>query len=154
MLLLLDIDGVMVPAKAWQQPALLSDGFPAFSSQAVSVLQELINPSTRILLTSSHRSRWNVEQWKDIFLRRDIRINELELMDIYPTFSSRKDEIIHWLTQHTPPDDFIIIDDDSSLHDLPAHLKAHFVHTTPLVGLTTQHLHIIRQIGEQHFSLG
>lgn len=102
MLILLDIDGVMVPARAWQQPELLSDGFPAFSLQAVSVLKELIEPSTRILLTSSHRSRWNVEEWKDIFLRRGIRIVEFELMDTQPIFLSRKDEILHCLTQHTP----------------------------------------------------
>ncbi|MCA6407880.1 MAG: hypothetical protein IM548_10375 [Chitinophagaceae bacterium] len=146
MLILLDIDGVMVPARAWQQPALLSDGFPAFSSQAVSVLKELIEPSTRILLTSSHRSRWNVEEWKDIFLRRDIRIDEFELMDTQPLFLSRKDEILHWLTQHAPPGDFIIIDDDSSLHDLPAHVKARLVYTAPLIGLTTQHLQTIRQL--------
>jgi len=75
-------------------------------------------------------------------------------MDKYPTFSSRKDEILHWLMQHTPPDDFIIIDDDSSLHDLPSHVKTSFVHTTPLIGLTTQHLLTIRQICNLHFSLG
>ena len=33
MLLFLDIDGVMVPAKGWKSPELLNDGFPAFSSR-------------------------------------------------------------------------------------------------------------------------
>jgi hypothetical protein len=31
MLIFLDIDGVMVPAKSWERPVLLKDGFPAFS---------------------------------------------------------------------------------------------------------------------------
>lgn len=43
MLLFLDIDGVMVPAKSWETPALLVDGFPAFSSRAIAALQRLIS---------------------------------------------------------------------------------------------------------------
>lgn len=42
MLLFLDIDGVMVPAKSWERPALLDDGFPAFSSKTIAALQRLI----------------------------------------------------------------------------------------------------------------
>jgi hypothetical protein len=42
MLIFLDIDGVMVPAKGWQRPELLSDGFPVFSLNAVNALKKLI----------------------------------------------------------------------------------------------------------------
>ena len=38
MLLFLDIDGVMVPAKGWKSAELLEDGFPVFSTKATEIL--------------------------------------------------------------------------------------------------------------------
>jgi hypothetical protein len=43
MLLYLDIDGVMVPANSWRKPEILEDGFPEFSSKAVSSLIRIIS---------------------------------------------------------------------------------------------------------------
>jgi hypothetical protein len=50
MLLFLDIDGVMVPAKSWKNPELLNDGFPAFSSKASNALQHLISENPPLCL--------------------------------------------------------------------------------------------------------
>ncbi|MDI3318583.1 HAD domain-containing protein [Pinibacter soli] len=43
MLIFLDIDGVMVPAKGWKAPEMLSDGFPAFSNKATNALRNLVS---------------------------------------------------------------------------------------------------------------
>ena len=47
MLIFLDIDGVMVPAKSWKSPELLDDGFPEFSSAATRVLNLIISENTK-----------------------------------------------------------------------------------------------------------
>ena len=66
MLVFLDRDGVMVPAKSWTSPQLLSDGFPAFSDKAVRVLQHVVSGGVTVMLTTSHKSRFSVEEWKNI----------------------------------------------------------------------------------------
>ncbi len=66
MLFFLDIDGVMVPAKGWKSPEFLNDGFPAFSSNATLALQSLISKEDTIMLTTSHKSKFNIEEWKSI----------------------------------------------------------------------------------------
>ena len=66
MLIFLDIDGVMVPAKGWKSPEFLSDGFPAFSNRATLVLQQLISEEVTVMLTTSHKSKYSIEEWKSI----------------------------------------------------------------------------------------
>lgn len=51
----LDIDGVMVPAKGWKAPELMTDGFPNFSAKAVAALHTLLAPDAVIILTTSHK---------------------------------------------------------------------------------------------------
>ena len=65
MLIFLDIDGVMAPAKSWQRPDILEDGFVDFSPKAVRVIQDLIsqNADSTIILTTSHKSRFSLSQW-------------------------------------------------------------------------------------------
>jgi hypothetical protein len=48
--ILLDIDGVMVPAKCLKQPELLLDRFPSLSTKIVKALSELIGPNDSIVL--------------------------------------------------------------------------------------------------------
>ena len=53
---------------------------------------------------------------------------------------NRKDEILNWFKANHVDEKFIIIDDDTSLNDLPDYLKAHLVQPSPLIGLTEEHL--------------
>jgi HAD domain in Swiss Army Knife RNA repair proteins len=140
MLLFLDIDGVMVPAKGWKKPELLSDGFAAFSGKAVSVLQNLISKNTTVVLTSSHKSNYSVDEWKNIFRKRGIYIEKIRLLDKNINNLGRKDEIERWFRLNNTHEDFIIIDDDKSLNSLPEYLKRNLILTSPLVGLTNEHL--------------
>ena len=146
MLIFLDIDGVLVPVKSWKSPTLLSDGFPEFSAKAVRVLQRLISDDDTVMLTTSHKSRFNIEEWKDIFHRRGITVNNLKSLDESNFGMSRKDEIVNWVNLNTLSGDFVIIDDDTTLNALPPFLKDKLILTSPMIGLTDSHLDIIKSI--------
>lgn len=144
MLIFLDIDGVMVPAKSWKSPALLSDGFFEFSSTATRVLQGLVEGGATVMLTTSHKSRYTISEWKEIFLRRGIVINELNVLEENALGISRKDEILNWFNLNDVTESFVIIDDDKSLNELPSFLKQNLVLTSSLIGLTNNHLDEIK----------
>ena len=40
-----------------------------------------------------------------------------------------------WVSENNSSNDFVIIDDDKSLNQLPANLKSHLFLTSPLIGL-------------------
>ena len=66
-LLFLDIDGVLVPAKWWKSPEFLTDGFPAFSNKATRTLQGLISEDTTVILTTSHKSNFSIGGMEEYF---------------------------------------------------------------------------------------
>ena len=148
MLIFLDIDGVMAPAKSWQRPDILEDGFVDFSSKAVSVLQDVLaqNADTTIVLTTSHKSRFSLSQWKLIFERRGLRVNKIQSLNDNTDFQSRKIEILNWFASNDIDEDFIIIDDDKSLNDLPTFYKDRLILTSSLVGLNESHWADIQDI--------
>lgn len=112
MLFFLDIDGVMVPAKGWKSPEFLNDGFPAFSNKATRVLQSLISKDATVILTTPHKSKFSMEEWKNIFKNRDIHIEKIKSLPENFNNLSRKDEIVNWFEANNVTEDFVIIDDD------------------------------------------
>jgi hypothetical protein len=155
MLIFLDIDGVMAPAKSWQRPDILEDGFVDFSPKAVRVIQDLIsqNADSTIILTTSHKSRFSLSQWKIIFERRGLNVNKLESLNDNTDFQSRKVEILNWFDSNDIHEDFIIIDDDKSLNDLPKIYKDRLILTSSLVGLNESHWADIQNIVSTPLSL-
>jgi hypothetical protein len=146
MLLFLDIDGVMVPAKSWQRPTLLEDGFPEFSPKAVAVLQKIISKDTFVILTTSHRSRYTLNEWKRILSRRGIQVKNLSRLRSYKNKLSRKDELLRRFNNNIVSDDVVIIDDDKSLNDLPINLKERLVQTQSFIGLTESHEQKLKEL--------
>lgn len=146
MLIFLDIDGVMVPAKSWESPKLLSDGFPEFSDKAVRVLQNVVSGGATIMLTTSHKSRFSVEEWKDIFVARGIYVKNIRKLEESSFGTSRRDEILNWFNLNDINEDFIIIDDDKSLNALPSFLKENLILTSSMVGLNDSHLANIESV--------
>jgi 16S rRNA C1402 (ribose-2'-O) methylase RsmI len=140
MLILLDIDGVMVPASLWKKPEFLNDGFPTFSSKATHALQKIISEtSANILLTTSHKSNYDIEEWENIFKNRGIQINKINRLSENTNRFTRKEEIVNWFNSNSAIyEEFIIIDDDKSLNDLPKFLKDRLIQTSPLIGLTDE----------------
>lgn len=146
MLVFLDIDGVMVPAKSWKSPEFLKDGFPAFSASATRALQGLISEDVTIMLTTSHKSNFSVEEWKSIFKNRGINTEKIKSLPENINNLSRKGEIINWFNVNRVDESFIILDDDKSLNELPKFLKDNLIQTSPSVGLTEEHLGAINSI--------
>ena len=155
MLIFLDIDGVMAPAKSWQRPDILEDGFVDFSSKAVRVLQDVLaqNADTTIVLTTSHKSRFSLSQWKLIFERRGLRVNKIQSLNDNTDFQSRKVEILNWFASNDIDEHFIIIDDDKSLNDLPTFYKDRLILTSSLVGLNESHWADIQDIVSTQLNL-
>jgi hypothetical protein len=149
MLIFLDIDGVMVPAKSWKSPELLNDGFPAFDLKAVRVLQSIISADTTVMLTTSHKSRFTIQEWKKIFQKRGLQINRFKSLDDNINCLNRNDEVLNWFNLNNVSEEFIIIDDDKSLNALPSFLKERLILTSPLIGLTDSHLDEIKAILNQ-----
>ena len=137
MLLYLDIDGVMVPANSWRRPVILEDGFPEFSPMAVRSLDRIIsNTSADIVLTTSHKHKYTLKEWKDIFKRRNINVNKITRLPKNISQLNRKEELIRWFNANHSKGRFIIIDDDKSLNALPQFLKDKLIQTSGSVGLT------------------
>jgi hypothetical protein len=140
MLILLDIDGVMIPANSWKKPEFHDDGFPVFNPKSVSALQKIISETgASLLLTTSHKSTYNLTQWRSMFKSRGIKVKHINCLSSDSLTSNRKDEILTWYTtQRVPNEEFVIIDDDKLLNELPANIKNNLVLTSPSVGLTEE----------------
>lgn len=140
MLLLLDIDGVMVHASPWKKIDSLDDGFYDFMPRAVDGLRKIISETgASILLTTSHKSTYSLPEWKTIFKKRGIEADVLKLED-NTHFLSRKDEILRWKRLNAECEDYVILDDDTSLHDLPSEIKQRVVFTQGFVGLKEENV--------------
>lgn len=137
MLILLDIDGVMVTGNSWKRPEFLDDGFPAFSNKASIALQKMISEtSADILLTTSHKSNYSIEEWRNIFNLRGIKTKNIYRLPENKTYLSRKEEIMNWVNSSNELPNFIIIDDDKSLNGLPKFVKNKLIQTNASIGLT------------------
>ena len=136
----------MVPAKGWKSPEMAGDGFPMFSSESVEVINQLNTTETTILLTTSHKSKYTLTEWKAIFIKRGIRFNQLNCLESSSLALSRREEILNWFKSNQVNQPFIIIDDDKSLNDLPKKIKDNLLLTSPFIGLTQSHLDEIKTI--------
>lgn len=136
MLILLDIDGVMVPTTTWKPTELLSDGFANFSAKATISLQTIINSTgAKIVLTTSHKSRFTKYQWEALFKTRGIDAT-IDVLEVNEDNLNRKEEILRWFSKSTISESFVILDDDKSLNGLPDYIKDKTIVTSGTVGLT------------------
>ena len=134
MKILLDIDGVMVTTPSWKRLEILEDGFSSFNNNAALNLQKIITTTgATIMLTTSHKSNFSIPQWISIFQKRGILINTIDRLP-ENNHLNRKEEILNWLKNSTE-NNFIIIDDDKSLNDLPTKYKSKLILTGSLIGL-------------------
>ncbi len=145
MKIFLDIDGVMVPAKGWLKQDILEDGFPPFSKKAVQALQMLLTPQAEVILTTSHRFNFTADQWIQIFSNRNIQLSQIDILPACSNAKSRKDEIMNWFEHDYKGESYLIIDDDSSVDDLPNQLKKRLIKPSPHIGLTEELINLILQ---------
>src|SRR5689334_7817100 len=142
MIILLDIDGVLVTTPSWRATEILADGFMKFNDNAAANLQRLITETEAdIVLTSTHRVNYSIETWKNIFRQRGIVTNSISKVNekkSIETMLDRATEIKEWFDSGGHKYNFVIIDDDLSLHGLPAAIKSKCVMTSPLIGLNEE----------------
>jgi hypothetical protein len=135
MFILLDLDGVMVTTPPWKQVEELDDHFSKFSPKAAGNLQRIITETeASIVLTTSHKSRFSNKEWKDIFHKRGVLVHSISKLSDNTENLSRKAEILNWLEKEVH-DNFVILDDDKSLYDLPSFAREKCIITSPLIGL-------------------
>lgn len=138
MLILLDIDGVMLPANSWKKPEFMEDGFPEFNLKSVKALQRILSETNAtVVLTTSHKTKYNIAKWKSLLKSRGINPKGVQRLTTNSLQTSRKDEILEWYKkQYVSKEEFVIIDDDKMLNGLPLNLKDNLVLTIPSIGLT------------------
>lgn len=121
----------MVPANAWKRPEFMKDGFAFFSAKAVQSLQNILTATdAKIVLTTSHKSNYNLSEWIDIFNLRGVNISTIDRLPENVASISRKEEVLNWILTTGV--------NDSSLNDLPLHLKERLILTSGAIGLTPQ----------------
>lgn len=139
MTILLDIDGVLVQGKSWKPVDLLKDGFYAFLPIASLSLNKIIKETkAKIILTTSHKDRYTKEQWETIFLNRGIDAH-IEKLNVQA--NERLTEILIWYTLNSN-ENFVILDDDKTLCDLPKIIKNRLILIDPLICLNEQHANL------------
>jgi hypothetical protein len=123
MKIFLDIDGVMVHANPHKAIENDEDGFYKFNAVAVEILNSIINPNgdDELILSTSHRFRFTLSKWHEIFSKRGIAIKNISILNLpVDPASSRKMEVLKWIEERDfRPEELIIIDDDKLLNDLP-----------------------------------
>ncbi|MCF6308234.1 MAG: hypothetical protein L3J09_09780 [Flavobacteriaceae bacterium] len=138
MLILLDIDGVMVPASNWKRPEFESDGFPRFSRKATNSLQRIISETgAGILLTTSHKSNYLIREWINIFSTRGVKNVTIKKLNKNTSHLNRREEVMRWVANSSVKE-FVIIDDDKILNSLPSRLKSRLVQPSATVGLNEE----------------
>lgn len=138
MLILLDIDGVMVPSTSWKRPEFENDGFPRFSKRAVTSLRKIISETgADILLTTSHKSSYGLKEWKNIFSARGLKNIKIKKLPKNTDHLNRREEIMTWVSR-SDENAFVIIDDDKTLNKLPYNVKSKLVQPSATVGLNEE----------------
>ncbi len=140
MVILLDIDGVMLPEQ-FEDTQILSDGFRDFTPIAIASLNRIIaQTNVSIVLSSNHRVSFSAEQWVNIFNSRSIAIQAISILNDRPfnKMMDRATEIKEWVEIHGADKNYVIIDDDYSLNTLPSHIKQRCILTNPAIGLNDE----------------
>lgn len=132
----------MVITPTWQQPKFLADGFMAFDKTCAENLATLIdalhakNQSVEIVMTSTHRIHHESNEWQILLNNRGIFPDSVSIVNKVTSFAEigkRIDEVLEWV-RGNPNQDFIILDDDKSLRELPPPLKSHWIECQFLTG--------------------
>lgn len=135
MTLFLDIDGVLVPSLPFRVPLLGDDGFYIFSPQSVRKLIELIalHGVSEIVLTTSHRFRYTIAEWFEIFMVRGIDLSSITLL-IMGEYVDRS-AAITLCVEGLGGCSYLIIDDDMQLGKLSDAMKANWIRPVSYKGL-------------------
>lgn len=137
--IILDLDGVLVITPPWRKDELDSDGYSKFNSVAIdyfNMLTDELSFECELWLISDRRRGKSLEQFNEIFKNRNIKKTINGMVPIYGHIS-RKEELERFLSENEI-DNFILIDDDSSLDGLED--KSSWIKTKSLIGFGIEEL--------------
>lgn len=131
MTVLLDIDGVLVTASAWRPAEQHPDGFLKFNAKASHNLARLIDEThAAIVLTTSHRINYSVDEWKKLLATRGIHsplISKINDVTTLAGMADRATEIGEWVSKLRTRAEYVVLDDDLSINGLPLAIKSRCV---------------------------
>ncbi len=146
--LLLDLDGVLITTPPWKRDAIHVDGYSDFNPDCVENLNHLLSLiECEIWLSSSRRVAKTLEEWNQLFKNRGVKSSISGRLPVLEG-ASRKEEIEHFIVKRRTKD-FMILDDDKSLNELPFAWKEKLVLTEYLKGLDERALVHARLILEK-----
>lgn len=136
--LILDLDGVLITTPSWKPDEIHIDGYSCFNTTCAKNLNSLLQVANfEIWLSSSRRKTKTLEEFNAIFRNRGIEYTISGFLPIHPDRLSRKDEIELFIEQQSFTN-YLIIDDDKSLHDF--HEKKKLILTEYMKGFTEREL--------------
>lgn len=144
MVILLDIDGVLETTPPWRRAEIHADGFMKLDENALYNLSILIQKTNAsIILTTSHRIHYDESKWEEIFRTRGVDCTAISKLNDKTEISQlleRGTEIKEWAETEGSNQNYVILDDGSSLHALPDEIKVRWVPIRPLVGFDKEAL--------------
>ena len=136
--ILLDLDGVMIITPPWRKDYIDEDGYSRFKSDAITNLNKLLSIADADLwLISARRRGYTLEQFNVFFKNRKIEKELNGMVSTYFEYIPRIEELKGFL-EDEQFDNYLLIDDDSSLEGLDD--KNFWVKTHPLIGFTEEKL--------------
>jgi len=137
--IILDLDGVLITTPPWRRDEIESDGYSKFNSSAIekfNMLTDGLDFECELWLISDRRKGKTLEQLNLIFQNRKINKQLNGLVPVYGHMS-RKEELEKFINENEF-DNFLLIDDDSSLESLND--KCFWVKTKSLIGFGDEEL--------------
>ncbi len=138
--ILIDLDGVLIITPPWKPDVLHDDGYSDFDAISLKNFNYLIQSiDTELWLTSSRRANKTLSEFNKIFSNRKI---VKDLSGFIPSGTTGTDRLfeINAFLDHEPVRNFLIIDDDTSLHNLATIRKEYWIRTNPLMGFNDEKL--------------
>ncbi|WP_338815603.1 HAD domain-containing protein (plasmid) [Bernardetia sp. Wsw4-3y2] len=146
--IILDLDGVLITTPTWKADEMDFDGYSVFNKKCVENFNKLTEDlECELWLSSTRRMNKTLQEFREIFINRNIKT---EIKGFLPNGDyqiSRRKEIEAFLS-HEPINNFLILDDDSSLHNLDEKYKKYWVQTSLLVGFNSEKLKQAQEIIE------
>lgn len=136
--ILLDLDGVLITNPAWKPDEMASDGYSKFNEKCVRHFNIFIEQVElyEIWLSSSRRAVMSLREFNTIFVNRGVKASITGFTPFHGSISRRTE--IETFAEGLNEKELLIIDDDSSLQDLPQRLKERWIATNLFQGFTAK----------------
>lgn len=140
--ILLDLDGVLITAKSWETMEFGDDGLYDFKYEARKNLEWLLKEShAKIILITNHAKKYDHETWEFVFWSRCGYEGEIILFDDFEYPNESKDlKIERWSVGYGYGVNYVILDDDNFLNNLPNHIKERWIQPFSMIGLTDENV--------------